>query len=234
VLPRAEGARELLDAPVPLPELEEDLRDIARLNRLFGGAWLIRAQVARLLKRVPAAQPVTILDVGTGGADLPVAVVRWARRHGRPICILALDRNSQALTVARKLVAPHPEIVLLAGDGLRLPVKAGAVDVAIVSLTLHHLEPAEASKLLAELHRTTRLGFIVNDLVRSRLAYCLVWLATRLFTTGRVSRHDGPLSVLRAYTPPEILELARRAGLTGVRIARYPWLCRIAAVGAKG
>ncbi len=234
MLPRAVDARELLDAPAPFVELEENLRDIARLNRLFGGTWLIRAQVARLLERVPAAQPVTILDVGTGGADLPIALVRWARRRGRPIRILALDRSSQILTVARKLVAPHPEIVLLAGDGLSLPVKAQAVDLALVSLTLHHLEPAEASELLAELHRTTRLGFIVNDLVRSRLAYCLVWLATRLFTKSRMSRHDGPLSVLRAYTPAEIGELARRADLAGVRVARYPWLCRIAVVGAKG
>ncbi len=233
MLPRAVDARELLDAPAPLPDLEANLRDVARLNRLFGGAWLTRAQVARLLGQVPAAQPVTILDVGTGGADLPVALVRWARRRGRPIRILALDKNSQILAIARRLRAPYPEIMFLVGDGLRLPVKTGAVAIALVSLTLHHLEPQEASALLAELDRTTRLGFVINDLLRSRLAYCLVWLATRLFTKGRMSRHDGPLSVLRAYTPAEILELARRAGLPGLRIACYPWLCRIAAVAAK-
>jgi len=226
-------ARELLDDPAPLPDLEGSLRDVGRLNRFFGGAWLIRAQVTRLVERIPAGQPVTILDVGTGGADLPIALVRWARRRGRQIRILALDRNYQTLIIARRFAAAYPELVFLLGDGLRLPVKPEAVDVVLVSLTLHHLEPAEAAALLAELNRTARLGFIVSDLMRSRLAYCLVWLATRLFTKSPMSRHDGPLSVLRAYMPAEILALARRAGLTGIRIARYPWLARIAVVGEK-
>lgn len=234
MLTRVAGACELLDEPAPPAELEANLRDIARLNRLFGGAWLIRAQVARLLARVPADRSVTILDVGTGGADLPLALVRWARRRGRRVRILALDRSSQILAVAREFTAGYPEVVLLQGDGLDLPIKAGAVDVALVSLTLHHLEPAEAAALLSELNRTARFGFIVNDLIRSRLAYCLVWLGTRLFTRGRMARHDGPLSVLRAYAPGEILELARQAQLNGIRITRYPWLSRIAAVAEKG
>ena len=224
----------MLDAPGSLPDLEENLRDLARLNRLFGGAWLIRTQVARLLGTVPANQPVTILDVGTGGADLPVALVRWARRRGWKIRVLALDRSSQILAGARRLASSYPEIVFLQGDGLRLPVKAGAVDVALVSLTLHHLEPSEASTLLSELERAARLGFVVSDLIRSRLAYWLVWLATRLFTKSPASRHDGPLSVLRAYTPVEILELSRRAGIRTVWIFRYPWLSRLAVVGTKG
>ncbi len=233
MLPRAVDARELLDAAAPLPDLEESLRDVARLNRFFGGAWLIRAQVTQLLERVPAGRSVTILDVGTGGGDLPIALVRWARRRGRQIRILALDRNYQILTIARRFAAAYPELVFLLGDGLRLPVKPEAVDVALVSLTLHHLKPAEAAALLAELNRTARLGFVVSDLMRSRLAYCLVWLATRLFAKNYMSRHDGPLSVLRAYTPAEILALARRADLTGIRIAHYPWLARIAVVGKK-
>lgn len=232
-LPRAVNARELLEAEAPPAELEESLLDVARLNRFFGGTWLTRARVARLLDGIAPDRPVTILDVGTGSADLPVALVRWARRRGRPIQILALDRNERILAIARRLAAGYPEIVFLLGDGLRLPVKSGAVDMALVSLTLHHLEPAEAPTLLSELNRAARLGFVVNDLVRSRLAYCLVWLATRLFARNRMSRHDGPLSVLRAYTPGETLELARRAGLNGVRVVRYPWLSRQAIVWRK-
>ncbi len=233
-LPRAIDARELLDAPAPPSDLEASLRDVARLNRFFGGARMIRAQVARLLDGIPADRTVTILDVGTGGADLPIALVRWARGSGRRIRMLALDRNDQVLAIARRFAAQYPEIVFLHGDGRRLPMKTNAVDVALVSLTLHHLEPSEAVSLLAELHRAARIGFVVNDLIRSRPAYWLVWLATRLFTRSRMSRHDGPLSVLRAYTPVEILELARRASLAGIRIFRYPWLSRLAVVGRKG
>lgn len=233
LLPRASGARELLDGPVPLHELEANLSDLARLNRFFGGARLARTQLARLLDGAPADRPITILDVGTGGADLPIALVRWARRSGRRLRVLALDRSGAILSLARWRAARYPEITFLRGEALRLPLRASAVDVALASLTLHHLEPPEASTLLAELHRVTRLGFIINDLIRSRRSYFLVWLATRIFTSSRLSRHDGPLSVLRAYTPAEILELARQVGLTGIEILCYPWLSRLAAVGRK-
>ncbi|MFQ5829998.1 MAG: methyltransferase domain-containing protein [Candidatus Methylomirabilia bacterium] len=130
-IPRAAGAHELLDSPASLPEVEANLRDLARLNRLFGGAWLIRAQVAGLLDAVRAGRPLTILDVGTGGADLPVALVRWARRSGRPIRVFALDSNAQFLELACRLATRYPEIVFIRGDGLSLPLKAEAVDVAL-------------------------------------------------------------------------------------------------------
>jgi hypothetical protein len=74
---------------------------------------------------------------------------------------------------------------------------------------------------------------VVNDLIRSRLAYLIVWLATRLFTRNHMSRHDGPLSVLRAYTPGEIRDFARQAGLEEIRITRYRWLSRLAVVCQK-
>ncbi len=231
---RAAGACELLDAPAPLSEIEANLRELARLNRVFGGTWLVLTHVARLLERTPSDQPLTVLDVGTGGADLPVALVRWARLCGRPIRVLALDRSGDILTIARRLVSSYPEILFVRGDGLRLPLRTGGIDVALASLTLHHLEPSEAPVLLSELHRVARLGFVVNDLIRSRSAYCLVWLATRLFTRSRMIRHDGPLSVRRAYAPAEIVELARRAGLTRIQVFRYPWLSRLAVVGVKG
>lgn len=234
MLPRAENAQELLDSPAPLPDLEESLRDIARLNRFFGGAWLVRVQVARLVEGIPVDRLVAILDVGTGGADIPIALVRWARRSGRSIRILAFDRSGQVLGIARRLAVDYPEIIFLNGDGRFLPLKTNAVDLALVSLTLHHLEPAEAPALLAELSRVARVGFLVNDLIRSRPAYWLVWLATRLFARSPISRCDGPLSVLRAYAPAEILELARRAGLVGVRVIRYAWLSRLAVVARKG
>ena len=46
----------------------------------------------------------------------------------------------------------------------------------------------------------------------------------------RVSRHDGPLSVRRAYSPEELRALAERAGIDRLRIVRHPLLGRMIAV----
>ena len=86
---------------------------------------------------------------------------------------------------------------------------------------------------LAEMDRTARRGIVVNDLVRSRMAYALVWLVTRLFARNRMSRHDGPLSVRRAYARDELRVLCEKAGLHDARIARYPPLLRQCVVRGK-
>jgi SAM-dependent methyltransferase len=231
-LARAAGAREILDGPVPLADLRETLAVIARLNAVFGGRRLTPIHVRALLGGVPAGRRVTVLDVGSGGGDIPRALVRWARRVRRPIRVLALDRDPAALALARDASAGYPEIAFLAGDALALPVGAAAVDVVISALTVHHLEPGPAVRALAEMGRAARRGVVVNDLERSRRGWALVWLATRVLARNRASRHDGPLSVLRAYTAAELGALCRQAGLEA-RVVRYPGLVRQCAVAVR-
>ena len=232
-LPRAADAVEMLDGPAPFADRAQSLADVARLNGLFGGRAVTLAQVKRLLAGAPRERAITVLDVGTGGADIPRALARWARRARRRIRILALDRDRATLAVARRAAARYPEIVLLQGDALALPVRPASIDVVISALTLHHLPPPAAVRLFAEMDLASRRGLVVNDLARSRSAYAAVWLATRAFTRNRMSRHDGPVSVLRAYTPDEVRGLCERAGLLDVRVVRYRALARQVAVRAK-
>jgi hypothetical protein len=49
---------------------------------------------------------ITVLDVGAGAADIPVTLVRWARRHGRRLRVFALDRGRATLRYARAYTAP--------------------------------------------------------------------------------------------------------------------------------
>jgi SAM-dependent methyltransferase len=230
---RAEHAAEMLDGPIPLTDLAGCLADLARLNTIFGGRFLTVKHIERLLDGVPRDRTITVLDVGTGGADIPCAVARWARRMGRRIRILAMDRDAATLAVARRVTASYPEIALLQGDAQALPVRLGSIDVVISALTLHHLEPSAAVPALAEMDAAARRGILVNDLMRSRAAYCAVWLATRALTRNPISRHDGPLSVRRAYTPGEVRALCEKAGLFDVRVHRYPLLARHCAVRTK-
>jgi ubiquinone/menaquinone biosynthesis C-methylase UbiE len=223
----------MLDRPVPYSDLVRSLRDIERLNTLFGGRAVTLAAVARLLRHVPPGRVATILDVGTGSADIPRALVRRARRAGRPIRVIAVDRDGQVVRAARAALAGYPEITLLRADALDLPLAAGSVDVAISALILHHLEPGPAARALAAMDRVARIGVVVNDLARGRLAYAAVWLATRIFARSYLSRHDGPLSVLRAYTPAELRALAERAGLANIDVRHHPLRMRLSAVRLK-
>src|SRR4029450_3482839 len=173
---------------------------------------------------------VTVLDVGTGGADIPRAVVRRARRAGRHIRVFALDRAPATLRIATEATRKYPEITFLRGDALSLPIRPGAVDLVISAMTLHHLEPDPAGRYLSEMDGAARVGFVVNDLVRTRLAHAVVWLITRFITRSAISRHDGPLSGLGSYTPPEgrgvraVREGGSARGLGRVSLAVSPAL----------
>ena len=226
-------AVELMDRPATLNEISGSLRAIVRLNGLFGGRRLTLRHVRDLLDGLPADRPVTVLDVGAGAADIPVTLVRWARRAGRRIRVFALDRNSATLTYARGYAAAYPEITLVQGDALALPVAPGSVDVVISAMTLHHLRPEEATRYLGEIDAAARLGWVVNDLVRGRTAHRLVWLVTRLCSRSAMARYDGPLSVLRSYTPSEVAALCEKAGLLDVRVVHHSWFIRQCAVRTK-
>jgi hypothetical protein len=80
--------------------------------------------------------------------------------------------------------------------------------------------------------RAGRLGFVVNDLWRTRLGLVVVWLATRVLARHPISRHDGPLSVRRSYSPRELRALAARAGVSRMQVRRYPGLLRVVAIGS--
>jgi hypothetical protein len=232
-LARDADAVEMMDRPVASGELAGELHAITRFNGLFGGRRLTLGHVRRLLEVLPADRNATVLDVGTGAADIPVALVRWARRAGRRLRVLALDRGSATLGYARGFAAAYPEITLLQGDALRLPVHPGSVDVVISAMTLHHLQPDEAVRYLAEIDTASRIGWLVNDLVRGRVAHRLVWATTHILSRSAMARHDGPMSILRSYTPPEVVGLCEKAGLFDVSVTHHPMLFRQCAVRVK-
>ena len=232
-LERDHDAVEMIDRPASVEEIAGCLETITRLNGLFGGRWLTLRHVRNLLGALPADRLVTVLDVGAGAADIPVALVRWARGAGRRIRVFALDRDSATLRYARAHAAGYPEITLLRGDALALPVRPESVDVVISALTLHHLDPTQAVRYLSEMDAAARLGWVVNDLVRGHAARALVWLLTRVFSRSRMARHDGPMSVLRSYTPPELAALCEKAGLFDVKVVHHAPFIRQCAVRAK-
>jgi len=229
-LPRAEGAQEVLDGDVAAPELAASLADIDRLNTWFGGYALSLRAIRRRRRSRGAAGRAACRPPGGGTAAFAVRITRWARRTGRSVRVIVVDRDPTTLGLARAAVAAYPEIVLVRGDAAALPCRRRAADIVTSALTLHHLEPAQAAAGLREMTSAARIAVVVNDLLRRRLSLGLVWLATRLLRCHPISRHDGPLSVRRSYSRDELTALAEKAGARRVTIREYPVLGRLLAV----
>ena len=208
--------KELLDGPLADPAaIEANLRDLTFINRMTGGASLSIRAVRELLPRGGS-----VLDVGTGAADIPALLLADARRRGVPISMTATDSRQEVLDAAlaiRPSLRSIPGLTLGLADGLRLSWRDGSFDVGHSSMVIHHLDPDDAVAFLAELRRVSRLGIVVNDLARGRLYWIGAWLLAHTLAASRYTRSDGPLSVRRAYTRREMEGLLRRAGLDPIR-----------------
>jgi len=211
---RAAGVLELMDRPVAdLSELEQNFADIAFANRWLGGFAPIRREVRRAGAR-------TVLDVGCGCADVPLRLVRDAARRGVDLAVTCVDRSPAIIAIARRRTGDDRRLTFVQAEGERLPFADGAFDVVTCTLALHHFEPDAAVVLLGELRRVARIAPIVGDLDRSAPALFATALYARLAARSRLTRHDAPLSVRRAYTPAEALHLARAAGWRAPRVRR--------------
>lgn len=197
-------ADELLDSGELTPdEVDANLADLARLNRLPGGVSASMSAIARLAGRDGA----DVLDVGTGAGDMPLA---FARRGWRTT---AIDTNPQVLRVARRATAGTDLVEVLEADARSLPFADGSFDVAHCSLLVHHLAPDEAIAVLREMRRVARHGVVVNDLRRGLLPLVATGASVVVLGRSRVTRTDGIASARRAYTMNELDELLTGAGL---------------------
>jgi ubiquinone/menaquinone biosynthesis C-methylase UbiE len=215
---RLTDATELLDGTLDDPAtLAGNLRDLRRVNHRLGGVALSAAAIDALAAHRPQ---LSLLDVGTGGADIPLALLERASARGRRWSVVGLDSRPEVLAaavLARPELAVTDGLELHVGDGTSLPYPDGSFDVVHCSLVVHHCTPDEAVTLFREMARVARLGIVVNDLDRRRLGWIGAVLMGHLLTRNRYTRNDAPLSVRRAYRPDEVLAMLRTAGLTPVR-----------------
>jgi SAM-dependent methyltransferase len=223
-LERVAGA-ELMDRPDVEPRaLAQGLADLRRVNRWLGGTRAALQAVLPLVREVAAGGEVRVLDVATGSADIPCALVRRARRDSVPLRVTATDLHPATVAAARLNVRVEPAIEVAQADGLALELEDGAFDVAMCHTALHHFSPADAVRLLAEMARVASYAVVVTDLSRSRAAVAAVGLLSHtLWRRHPVTHHDSMVSIRSAYTGEEARAIAQRSGLPAPMLRRHPF-----------
>jgi len=207
--PRKRGL-EILDSPDVDPAIvTRSLTDVAQANALFGGTRAAIDELIDALKDVPRQS--TLLDVGTGMGDIPCRAKKVARRRQVELTTIGLDRSRELASVSRASVD-----ISVCADALRLPFADDSIDIVMCSQLLHHFAGADAARLLCEMNRVARARVIVSDLRRSWIAAAGIWLSSFPLRFHAVSRHDGVVSVMRGFTPRELVDTVHEA------IARRP------------
>ncbi len=213
------GEPELMDRPDAAPaELEGALKSLRGLNRWFGSYRLVMRFVRRWVR---PGDRLRIADLATGSADIPRLVVDHARAIGASVSIDAVDFQPTTIETARRLSTQYPEITCCRGDVLGFGT-AGAYDIVLCSLALHHFSEADAVRLLRRCRELSRRFVLVSDLRRGWLASLGVRLLTLLIFRDPMTRSDARVSAQRAFTLGELRELARRARWERFGSGKFP------------
>jgi hypothetical protein len=195
---KREVIAELLDDDLGTPEeIASSLVDLRHINDWFGGTrtttWLLR-----LIAKETGKSELSLLEIGAGLGDVPLAAQRELKGEGIALGVTLLDRVWSHL--------PSNGVPSVAGDAMRLPFSDNSFDVLSCSLFAHHFEPETLPFMATEALRVARLAVVINDLIRNRLHLGLVYMGLPLFRS-RLTWHDAPASVRRAYTLSEMKSL---------------------------
>jgi ubiquinone/menaquinone biosynthesis C-methylase UbiE len=218
--PRVDREEWIDSYDLSVADFDQSFADIRRINRFLGGIAVIRRELDRIIRPTESA---TLLDLGTGTADIPLAIIRRFRSNGGHLRAVGLDANAKIVEIARREAGDSSNLHLLTGDAGRLPFADGSVDFVTCSLTFHHFSDDISVAALREMVRVSRRAAIVNDLRRGRLPAALIWFVTRASLMHRLTRHDGPLSVMRSRTLGEYREIAVRAGFGHAKVRAHPF-----------
>lgn len=195
------------------------LDGLRRVNRASRSPHILWPLVCTTAAEI-SGRPLHVLDVACGGGDNLITLSRWAKRSGINAQFDGCDLSPLAVSHAREnAVTARVNSRFFIHDAVRQPLPDG-YDLIMCSLFLHHLSDHDAIQFLRQSAAATTRTTAVHDLIRNRIGYWLAWFGTRSLLCNDVCRHDGPLSVAKAFTPCEMRQIAKAAGLQGGTLKR--------------
>ena len=202
-------------------EIRGSLQDLRFFNSWFGGVGAATHLVERVAHQT-GRRSLSLLEVAAGSGYVPERTRARLRRRAIQLSPTLLDRSASHLN------SSSPAVV---ADARMLPFCDASFDLVSCTLFAHHLDPDELLSFVREGLRVCRLAVLINDLIRHPLHLWLVYAGFPLYRS-RITRHDAPASVRRAYTVEEMRDMLDRAGAARLEFSRH-YLFRMGVIAWK-
>ena len=209
--------------------LHNTLDQLANINKWLGGNAVTLSGLKQMLKNYPKDKELSILDLGCGNGDMLRTIARYLKRNNYNFKLTGIDANVHTINYARELSKTYPEINYLQQDVFSDEFKALQYDIVLATLFLHHFKEEQLIGLLSNQLEKSRLGILVNDLHRHKLAYYL-FKDLGLFIKNEMVKQDGLTSILRGFKRDELEKLSEKLNVKseiGWRWAfRFQWILK--------
>ena len=189
--------------------LRDTLDKLENINRWLGGNLMTVKALKKVLKNHPKEQELTIADIGCGHGDILRDVAKFGRKNGYKMKLIGMDANPTAIAYANELSTEFPELSFKTEDIFSEAFKNRKFDVVLATLFLHHFKEAQLTSFLGNTLKQTKIGIVVNDLHRHKLAYYLFMLLS-VFIKNNMIIEDGLTSVLRGFKRNELAHISKK------------------------
>ncbi len=187
-------------------KLENTYQQFSRINGLLSNWNRIYKQKIRPVFS-DSNKEYSLLDVGFGGADIPLSISRWAKIDGIKLNITAIETDSRAFEFVNKL--PDCDgVTFINCSSSDLVSQHFQYDVVISNHVLHHLNKNETLSILDDAKKLAKSRVIFNDIERSDLGYLLFNILSRPLFWNSFITEDGLTSIKRCYTLSELKKIA--------------------------
>jgi 2-polyprenyl-3-methyl-5-hydroxy-6-metoxy-1,4-benzoquinol methylase len=189
--------------------LRDTLDKLENINRWLGGNLMTVKALKKVLKNHPKEQELTIADIGCGHGDILRDVAKFGRKNGYKMKLIGMDANPTAIAYADELSTEFPELSFKTEDIFSEAFKNRKFDVVLATLFMHHFKEAQLTSFLGNTLKQTKIGIVVNDLHRHKLAYYLFVLLS-VFIKNNMIIEDGLTSVLRGFKRNELAHISKK------------------------
>jgi len=217
--------KELLDGEqVPFEAIQQNMKELNFINTWLGGHAITIKGVKKMLLSLSVHRQVTICEIGCGGGDNLLAVSKWCTANNIKARFVGIDIKPSCISFAKQQCAALNAEWIIA-DYMQCNFQQNKPDIIFSSLFCHHFKEDDLILMLQWMKQNAAGGFFINDLQRHPLAYHSIKLLTTLFSKSYLVRNDAPLSVARAFTKKEWIQLLEWAGITGYSL-QWKWAFR--------
>ena len=188
--------------------LRDTLDKLEIINRLLGGNSVTISGLKKILKNQSKNKTITIVDLGCGNGDILRDVAQFGRKNNYSFKLTGIDANLAAIDYAKELSKDYSELNFKKIDVFSEDFKEQSFDIVLCTLFLHHFKNEELIPFLKTITEKAKIGIVVNDLHRHRLAYYLFKLIG-FFIKNEMVREDGLTSILRAFKKKDLENIAK-------------------------
>ncbi len=192
--------------------LRDTLDKLEFINRWLGGNLVTVNSLKKVLKNHPKEQEICIVDIGCGHGDILRDVAKFGRKNGYKMKLIGLDANPTAIEYANELSIDYQELTFKTEDIFSDDFKNRKFDVVLATLFFHHFKEKQLISFLKDTLKQAKIGIVVNDLHRHKLAYYL-FLLLSVFIKNKMIINDGLISVLRGFKRIDLIKISQKLNI---------------------